>query len=420
MSCKKYEKWVNLFWDRRLSQSQEEELKKHLLECKTCQEKLSFLESVEGKAKEIRAKEPSKEYWDTFSSRVREKITASKEKSTVFGWKKALVNVFSPWKIRIATAVVSILLVFIIGKLYVDYRGKTIVPKTPVSSAVKEAPLGITESEKEEISLPAESKDKTSTPSEQPKKALPVVSSDQEKGKVTSPVVEGRKKETGLKEQKISLTDRAAEKKSISLPAPVAEEKGVTPIVKPQAEGTPPSAIAEQPVPAEAAPAAGAGKGMDTVKTREVRILSREEKAIESAEIYPKGPEEKPMKAISKLPSVDKAPSFYSLTIHDKGFDEAMVPQIKETDTLIQAGELREIIQIWQDHFKDNPVDSINDQGYLQVATAYFLLNRLSFDSTVINQGSYLIEEYMNRAKDPAIKDQLSDKLEKIKALGKK
>ncbi|HEX7402031.1 MAG TPA: zf-HC2 domain-containing protein, partial [candidate division Zixibacteria bacterium] len=276
MSCKKYEKWVNLFWDRRLSQSQEEEFKKHLLECKTCQEKLSFLESVEGKAKEIRAKEPSKEYWDTFSSRVREKIAASKEESTAFGWKKALVNVFSPWKIRIATAVVSILLVFIIGKLYVDYRGKTIVPKTPVPSAVKEAPLSITETEKGEISLPAESKDKISVPSEQPKKALPVVSSDQEKGKVTSPVVEGAEKQTGLKEQKMRLTDIAAEQQSISLPTPVAEEKGVTPIVKPQAEGTPPPAIAEKPVSAESALAAGAGGEKKIEKPREDITFTRE------------------------------------------------------------------------------------------------------------------------------------------------
>jgi hypothetical protein len=421
LSCKKYGQWVHLFWDKRLNQDQEEEFKRHLAECKTCQEKLYFLESVEGKAKGLRAKEPAKEYWDTFSSRVREKIAASKEESTVFGWKRAFANIFvlSPWKIRIATGLVSIVLVFIIGKLYMDYRGKTIIPKEPATPAVKEAPLRITETEKKEIPSKEETKDKTSPSIEQPKKALPIVSSDQEKGKVTSPVVEGAEKQAGLKEQKISLTDKAAEQKSNALPAPVAEEKGVTPIVKPQAEETPPQ-VAEHPISAEAAPAAGAGKVIDTAKTKEVRILNREEKTIKFAEISAKDQEEKPMKSFIKLPSVDKAPSFYSLTIHDKGIDEAMVPQIKETDTLIQADELRDIIQIWKDHFKDNLTDSINEQGYLQVATAYFLLNRLSVDSTVINQGSYLIEQYMNRTKDPAIKDQLSDKLEKIKALGKK
>lgn len=418
MSCKKYGQWVHLFWDKRLNQNQEEELKRHLAECKTCQEKLSFLESMEERAKGIRAKEPPEEYWDTFSSRVRKKIASSKEKSTAFGWKKAIANVFvlSPWKIRIATGLVSIVLVFIIGKLYVDYRGKTIIPKEPVAPAVKEAPLRIAETEKKEIPSKEETKDKTSPSIEQPKKTLPLVSSDQEKGKVTSPVVEGAEKQTGLKEQKISLTDKAAEEKSISIPVPVAEEKPGAPIVELKA-GETPTQITEQP---EAAPAAGAGKVIDTAKTKEVRILNREEKTIKFAEISAKDQEEKPMKSFIKLPSVDKAPSFYSLTIHDKGIDEAMVPQIKETDTLIQADELRSIIQTWKDHFRDNPADSINEQGYLQVATAYFLLNRLSPDSTVINEGSYLIEEYMNRTKDPAIKDQLSDKLEKIKALGKK
>jgi len=181
-----HDKWVYLFWDERLSPSQTEEFKKHLAGCQECQKKLAFLESVEGKAKEIQAKEPPQEYWDTFSSRMREKIAASPVESTVFGWKKALVGVFSPWKIRIATAVVSIVLVFIIGKLYVDYRGKTIIPKAPASSVVREAPISITEMEKKKLSPPAESQHKTATPLEQPKKALPVVSSDQEKGKATS------------------------------------------------------------------------------------------------------------------------------------------------------------------------------------------------------------------------------------------
>ncbi len=420
MSCKKYAQWIHLFWDKRLNPSQEEEFKKHLAECKVCQKNLSFLELVEGKAKEIQAKEPSPEYWDNFSGRVREKIIASKEKSGVFGLKKVLENIFvlSPWKIRVAAGMVSIVLVFIIGKLYVDYRGKTIIPKEPATPAVKEAPLRITETEKKEIPSTEETKDKTSPSIEQPKKALPIVSSDQEKGKVTSPVVEGAEKQAGLKEQKISLTDKAAEQKSNALPAPVAEKKGVTPIVKPQAEETPPQ-VAEHPISAEAAPAAGAGKVIDTAKTKEIRILHREEKTIKFAEISAKDQEEKPMKSFIKLPSVDKAPSFYSLTIHDKGIDEAMVPQIKETDTLIQADELRSIIQIWKDHFKNNPADSINNQGYVQVATAYFLLSRLSPDSTIISEGSQLIEKYITEVKDQTIKDQLSERLTKLKALGK-
>jgi len=417
LSCKKYGQWVHLFWDKRLNQNQEEELKRHLAECKTCQEKLSFLESMEERAKGIRAKEPPEEYWDTFSSRVRKKIASSKEKSTAFGWKKAIANVFvlSPWKIRIATGLVSIVLVFIIGKLYVDYRGKTIIPKEPVAPAVKEAPLRIAETEKKEIPSKEETKDKTSPSIEQPKKTLPLVSSDQEKGKVTSPVVEGAEKQTGLKEQKISLTDKAAEEKSISIPVPVAEEKPGAPIVELKA-GETPTQITEQP---EAAPAASAGEEKKIEKPKEEIISSREENKQEGKEIQKKikgGQAGESLDILStSKPSFISAPSADMMILNEKP-----ITRIKETDTLMQAVDLRVIIQRWKDQFQDHPSDSINDQGYLQVATAYFLLNRLSVDSTVINQGSYLIEQYMNRTKDPAIKDQLSDKLEKIKALGKK
>jgi hypothetical protein len=416
LSCKKYEKWVNLFWDKRLNQSQEEEFKKHLAECKTCQAKLSFLESVEGRAKEIRAKEPSKEYWDNFSSRVREKIASSRVESTAYGWKKALVNVFSPWKIKVATAVVSIVLVFIIGKLYIDYRGKTIIPETSSTSAIKEAPLSITEAKKGENSFPTESSPKIAAPMEQPKNMLPVVSSDQEKAKVTPTVVAGAEKQAGMKEQKMRLSDKMPKQKS--LPVPVAVEKPGTPIAKPQAEATP-TQVNEKATPPEAAPAAGAGEEKKMEKSKEEIISSREENREEAKEnrdlLAPeKGIASKDVTSPART-SFISAPSQEVILLHEKA-----VRRIKETDTLMQAVDLRGIIQIWKDHFQDHPTDSLNQQGYLQVATAYLLLNRLSPDTALANQGSYLIEDYMSRTKDPAIKEQLSDKLEKIKALVKK
>ena len=125
MSCGRFDKLINLFLDGRLDESEERELKKHLSECERCQERLSLLESVEGRAKKFGIKEPPQEYWDSFSSRVREKILARKERSPAFGLKKSLESIFSfsPLKIKLAAGLVSVVLVFIIGKLYVDYRG---------------------------------------------------------------------------------------------------------------------------------------------------------------------------------------------------------------------------------------------------------------------------------------------------------
>ena len=59
MRCEKFDKLINLFLDGRLDESEERGLKKHLSECERCQKKLSFLESVEGRANKIEIKEQS-------------------------------------------------------------------------------------------------------------------------------------------------------------------------------------------------------------------------------------------------------------------------------------------------------------------------------------------------------------------------
>jgi hypothetical protein len=172
-------------------------------------------------------------------------------------------------------------------------------------------------------------------------------------------------------------------------------------------------------MPAEAAPAAGAGGEKKIEKSKEEIISSREEKKQEATKIQDllapgKGIANKDITSPART-SLISAPSNKVILLHDKP-----IPRIKETDTLMQAVDLRGIIQRWKDQFQDHPSDSVNEEGYLQVATAYILLNRLSPDTTLVNQGSYLIEDYMNRTKDPAIKEQLSNKLEKMKTLGKK
>jgi hypothetical protein len=100
--------------------------------------------------------------------------------------------------------------------------------------------------------------------------------------------------------------------------------------------------------------------------------------------------------------------------------DQNMVPKMGEDDTLRQADELKRAIQIWRDYIKENPTDSLVNQGYLQVAVAYYLLAKLSQDTTVISEGKKLIETYLDQIAEPALKKRLSDKLEEIKALREK
>ncbi len=402
MSCKKYEKWVYLFWDERLNPSQKDEFKKHLAECKECQKKLSFLESMEGKAKEIHAKEPPQEYWEAFSRRISDKITLQTESTPAFGLKKFLENIFviSPWKIRVAAGMVSIVLVFIIGKLYMD-RGNKIVPSVPIAPAVKEQPLRINEIEKKKTPPGEETQEKIKSSFEKPKKMPESVVSDQGQEKPVTQKIKGSEKPVLMKDQEVAI------------PTQTPEEKSTPPSPSPQTEAIAPN-VAKQNVPTEAPPATGTGGEMKAEKLHEVATLSREGKETLEKIKGGKAGESLDILSTSK-PSFISAPSANQYVV-----DQKAIPKIDEADTLISAEDLGGIIRRWKDHFADNPADTLNNQGYLQVATAYLLLGRLSADSTVINQGSYLIEEYMNRTKDPAIKDQLSDKLEKIKALGKK
>jgi len=87
---------------------------------------------------------------------------------------------------------------------------------------------------------------------------------------------------------------------------------------------------------------------------------------------------------------------------------------------LMQVDELRRTIQVWKAYIQENPADSLTNQGYLQVATCYYLLAKLSQDTTVISEGSKLIEEYLDQIKDPTVKEKLGARLRKIKALRKR
>ena len=86
----------------------------------------------------------------------------------------------------------------------------------------------------------------------------------------------------------------------------------------------------------------------------------------------------------------------------------------------MQADELRRTIQVWKAYIQENPSDSLTNQGYLQVAIGYYLLAKLSQDTTVISEGSKLIDEYVDQIEDRKVKEELSGKLKKIKALRKR
>ncbi len=406
MRCERFDKLIYLFLDGRLDQGKEKELKEHLSECERCAKKLALLESVEGRAKKIEIKEPPQEYWDSFSSRVREKILARKERSPAFGLKKALESIFSfsPLKIKLAAGLASVVLVFIIGKLYVDYRGEEILPSKAVIQTEKQPQLEIMEMEKKK-GFPIEDRRKIGSIPEKPEMKREPATAVQQEGKAIPPKREGVEKEALLKEEKITTQPKVAEEKAVPVYAPTLEDQTSIETEKP---------LEPQVISPEAKPT-GAGVEGEVEEKVAVKMAARKKKTQKADQVPQKG---KAQKAVSRdIVAFSEQNLQALLTMDHYVVNKKIIPKVTENDTLVQADELRGIIQTWKAYIEENPTDSLTNLGYLQVAIGYYLLGKLSQDTAVISEGSKLIEEYLDRIKDPKVKDNLSDRLEKIKAL---
>jgi hypothetical protein len=395
LSCEKFDRLINLFLDGRLDQKQEEELKGHLSQCPRCAEKLAFLESVERKARGIEAKEPSPSYWDDFSTRVRDKIAAKEESTTVFGLKKALEKffTFSPLKIKIAAGLVSLVLVFFIGKFYVEHKGKEMIPPLEVVQTEEQPRLDITEIEEErglatqEIEpkgepIPGEQKiEKEAAPAALPKKQQP------------SPQAPKGKKEAQIETPEVE-----------ELPEPSSYLPAITEETLLKAE----SSLQISVVPEEKAVGAGTEGKEDTII-----VVAPDQLNIKAVSIQNKLKTEDSTRYSPKWAGSPQKGDVYSL-------NEIRVHKLEENDTLSTVEDLRRTIKVWRDYIEQNPSDSLIKEGYLQIGIAYYLLAKITSDSVSISRGSEILKGYIKEVKDVEIKNQLEDRVSKIEALRKR
>jgi hypothetical protein len=426
LSCEKSNKLIYLFWDGRLKPEEEEELRAHLSECERCQEKLPFLELVEGRAKRIQLKEPPQEYWDTFSSRVREKIADRKEKSFAVRLKQAFENIltFSPLKIKIAAGLVSILLVFIIGKLYVDYKGRVIIPSAPMSRKVEPVSnLPVPKIEKKKVPSKEESKEKIPSLSGKPQKKGEPPALNLPEGKTIPGEKVGKLSEPLQEEIQIPATAKVEEKKVIpsekvtstfSKNAQKEEIPSPAPRVEPQAPVETESQ-SEQPMAIPDAVKGGAGVKPEDREAESAKTSLPQSGAYKTRDT---AQERISKDVLATQIGLVKSPAksqliFYSLNGNS-------IPQLQETDTLMQADTLTKVILVWRAYIEKNPTDSLSPKGYLQIATAYYLLAKSSQDTTIISQGLNFINDHIDQIKNPAIKVELNLRLEKIRTLLKK
>jgi hypothetical protein len=401
VSCETFDRLINLLLDGRLEQSEEKKLNEHLSQCKACREKLSFLQSIEAKARGIRAEEPPQAYWDAFSTRVTGRIRAREEKSVRFGLKRAIDNIFSysPLKVKVAAGVISVVFVFIVGKLYVDYRGEHILPSEK-AVVVKEAPgLEVAETKlKEEFpqeEVAAEAK---------PEAPMAVIMEPGDLDRLARERGGAVKKAPGEK-------GVAPEEEEVPAVTEIAEEKGAparapAPVIPAPVEGK-----AEAEAPAESQ-VAGAGADQEARKKRTAK-KAVPEGVVQKAEDLAAQEELKDILATQVGFVTAEAPLQPARYL----VDDHSIPNIREADTLMHADTLNRVMQVWKAHFQKHPADSLTETGYLQIATAYYLIARASQDTTAASEGSNLIEGYLKQVEDSATKEDLRSMLHKIRAI---
>jgi hypothetical protein len=408
LRCEEFDELIYFFWDGRIDERKKAELEEHLSICNRCKEKLVLLESIEGKAKQVRIKEPSQEYWDTFSNRVRERIIAQKEGSFSFRLKKVLENIFtfSPMKIKIAAGVVSVVFVFVVGKLYMDYRGKEIVPskimmeetKKPTPPAdLKEMakPKGMRIPQEEKI----EKKGRIVPPKEESKLMEALTSGVEGKGEKMPTQAELRKMEVPP-EGKVQR-----EEKSVP-PAKLFEKPPASKIIP---EEEPKIEVLKSKDKTASARAIPTGAGEEKVTPPEERGINVE--SIPQKETTKTGEAETSYSGIQT--GTIGVIKYYEV-------NNEKVPDLKYENPFLKENELRKIIDTWNKYIEKNPKDSLTNEGYLQVAIGYYLLTKLIQDESELLKGIELLEKYEKQVTDPKIKEQLNKKLKQLKALQEK
>lgn len=406
MKCRRFDRLISLFLDGRLDRDGEKELKGHLSECERCAGKLALLESVEGSAKSIETIEPPVEYWDTFSRRVAERIDARKKESPAHGLREAIGGVFSRprLKLKIAAGLASIALVVIAGKMYMDHHGRGFLSPKKITRAYKRARHEPIEGEKQ-TDLSAETVVGRG-------KTIP----EQFKAKGESAVMDLQE----VKESGLSGTegDKDVRSKKVQRPA---QTEALDQASAPTPD-SPDDALSEtrkQPVEKAVSTEPGQRHGDEGKKlegpSREEKH-AREDRIHEAETVFGRKRGKKAEPEDADITDGKVAVRTVMLPDHYM-VNGTKIPKVEYNDTLMHDYKLRELIQRWKLHIEKSPHDSLNHEGYMQIATAYYLLAKLSGDPAVISAGTRLIENYIDRIEDPALKDRLRHTLIDINSL---
>jgi hypothetical protein len=296
---------------------------------------------------------------------------------------------------------VSIVLVFLIGKLYLEHEGKEMIPPLEVVQTEEQPRLDITEIE-EERGLATQEIEPRGEP----------IPGGPETEKEAAPVAPLKKQQPSppvTKEEKEALSEKpetSTQLEVVEIPAPAH-----APAIQEEALGEAESSLRRSAVPEEKP----VGAGIEGKIEKDVTKIA----APDKDETRRADATQKRMKA--------EEPTIYSLKWAgppQKGvgysLNEIKVHKLDENDTLGTVDDLSRTIQVWRDYIEQNPSDSLTKEGYLQIGIAYYLLAKITGDSTSISQGSEILKGYIEVIEDTEIKAQLEDRVSKIEALRKR
>lgn len=378
MKCEDFEKLLHLYLDGEINEKSSKEIEEHLLTCQSCAEKLRELKNLETEARRIKLPEPSPAYWENFTREVRNKIILRRKKSIwskiKSGWESLFL--FSPSRLRIAAGIASVLLVFIVGKLYWDYRGGELEKiRTERMEKALSTPI------QEEPEKPAPAMKESSQVEDQKEIVLsaPATPPAEEKIQEEKAIQTGEGKTQALQ----SSTADTAEKPKI-------EEKAAEELtLATQAElANPPVGVQET--------------------TIHVQGLSDKKKAIKmAAEQTVSG-----RKAdIGLYPG--EGIRYYKV-------GENWVRVLSDNDTLVEADTLKKVITLWNEFFKEKPESEWVPEGFSQLKTGYQLLFLKTGEGSLLKEGIKLLDKLKESAVEQKIKDEINGKITELEALEKK
>jgi hypothetical protein len=378
LKCDDFDKLLHLYLDGETEEKSSKEIEEHLLTCQTCSEKLRGLKNLEIEARRIKLSEPSPAYWESFTRKVRDKIILRRRKSIwakiKSGWESLFI--YSPSKLRIAAGIASVLLVFIIGKLYWDYKGselerirtermeKALSPhiqeelEKPVP-VVKESLL--VEDQKEIVPLaPA------TPPAEEKVQSENIIQAGEDKTQASQP-------STAVTAEKPKIEEKAAEELTLASQTELAN---------------PPVGVQETTVHLQ--------EFLD--KKKAIKMATEQTVSGGKRGIGLYGGE---------------GIKYYKV-------DDNWVRALNPSDTLVEVDTLKKVITSWSEFFKEKPESEWIPEGFSQIKIAYQLLFLKTGEESILKEGIELLDKFKESAVEQKIKDEINKKITELEALKKR